>query len=66
MGKKHKREYQEQESQEEQGQSIEKNCVDCKNTFELTAGEQSFYKERGLFEPKRCKPCRDIKRGQRG
>lgn len=35
-------------------------CQDCGNEFTFTAGEQSFYKEKGLTnEPKRCKECRD-------
>lgn len=34
------------------------------NEFVFTAGEQEFYAERGFTnEPKRCKACRDAKRG---
>lgn len=37
-------------------------CKDCQAEFIFTAGEQAFYKEKGLDnEPKRCKECR-IKR----
>ena len=35
-------------------------CQDCGNEFVFTAGEQAFYKEKGLDnEPKRCKECRN-------
>lgn len=41
-------------------------CVDCGNDFTFTAGEQAFYKEKGLTnEPKRCKDCRDKKKAER-
>lgn len=39
-------------------------CKDCGADFIFTAGEQEFYAERGFVnEPKRCKNCRDAKRG---
>ena len=35
-------------------------CVDCGEEFLFTAGEQAFYRERGLTnEPTRCKACRE-------
>lgn len=35
-------------------------CQDCGKEFIFSAGEQAFYKEKGLEnEPKRCKECRD-------
>ena len=38
-------------------------CKDCGKEFVFTAGEQSFYAEKGLTnEPKRCKECRDAKK----
>lgn len=37
-------------------------CVDCKQTFTFTAGEQQFFSEKGLSDPKRCKPCRQAKK----
>lgn len=41
-------------------------CKDCGNEFTFTAGEQAFYKEKGLDnEPKRCKDCRDKKKSER-
>lgn len=40
-------------------------CQDCGAEFIFTVGEQEFYKEKQLVsEPKRCKPCRDAKRGR--
>lgn len=41
-------------------------CVDCGEEFTFTAGEQAFYKEKGLDnEPKRCKVCRDKRKEER-
>lgn len=33
-------------------------CKDCGKDFTLSAGEQKFYKEKGLSHPIRCKDCR--------
>jgi len=34
-------------------------CVECGSDFVFTAGEQSFYADRGFKnEPKRCKNCK--------
>jgi CxxC-x17-CxxC domain-containing protein len=42
-------------------------CMDCKNEFIFTAGEQEFYDRKGFKEiPKRCKPCRDARKTRRG
>ena len=42
-------------------------CKDCGNEFVFTAGEQEFYAEKGFVnEPKRCKACRDAKKGESG
>lgn len=41
---------------------IEAQCVDCGQTFTITAGEQRFFLEKGLALPKRCKPCREKRR----
>lgn len=47
-----------------QDRSIE--CIDCKNAFVFTAGEQEFYERKGFKEvPKRCKPCRDARKAKR-
>lgn len=41
-------------------------CQDCGNEFVFTAGEQVFYKEKGLDnEPKRCKECRNKRKATR-
>ncbi|MGH7680751.1 MAG: zinc-ribbon domain containing protein [Candidatus Eiseniibacteriota bacterium] len=38
-------------------------CRDCGEEFVFTAGEQTFYKERGFqHEPTRCRRCRDEKK----
>lgn len=35
-------------------------CIDCEQEFVFTAGEQSFYAEKGFKnEPRRCKLCRE-------
>jgi len=41
-------------------------CADCGADFLFGEREQSFYAERGMSEPKRCKPCRDQRKAQRG
>jgi len=33
-------------------------CKDCGTEFVFTVGEQEFYAQKGLTEPKRCKDCR--------
>jgi CxxC-x17-CxxC domain-containing protein len=41
-------------------------CVDCGEEFLFTAGEQAFYRERGLTnEPTRCKSCREKRKASR-
>lgn len=41
---------------------IKKKCSDCGQEFDITAGEQKFYAERGWELPKRCKSCRDARK----
>lgn len=42
-------------------------CVDCGEEFVFTAGEQSFYREKGLTHaPNRCKRCRDARKTRQG
>lgn len=37
-------------------------CIDCGETFIWTAGEQLFFRDKGLrHPPKRCKPCKKAK-----
>jgi len=38
-------------------------CKICGDPFVFTAGEQTFYRDRGLVEPRRCAKCRRHKRG---
>jgi CxxC-x17-CxxC domain-containing protein len=40
-------------------------CRDCGQTFTFTAGEQSFYAERGYTDPQRCPSCRAARKAQR-
>src|SRR5580700_7655645 len=52
----------------EMAQYLPKNitCIECKNTFVFSAGEQSFFQCRGLSnEPKRCPHCRVLMRMRR-
>ena len=37
-------------------------CVDCGKAFDFTAGEQEYFASKGLSTPKRCKPCRQLRR----
>lgn len=37
-------------------------CKDCGSEFTLSKKEESFFRHRGLKNPKRCKPCRLKKR----
>src|SRR6185503_3108331 len=40
-------------------------CLDCRATFIWTAGEQSFYFDKGLtYQPRRCKDCKAQKNAQ--
>ena len=42
-------------------------CADCGCDFEFTASEQEFYASKGLTnQPKRCKTCRNARKGNRG
>ncbi len=41
-------------------------CADCAREFTWSAGEQAFFKEKGLTsEPKRCKECRQTNERRR-
>jgi CxxC-x17-CxxC domain-containing protein len=41
-------------------------CRDCGRPFVFTAGEQAFYRSRGLLnEPGRCPECRAARKAQR-
>ena len=36
-------------------------CVDCGASFVFSAAEQSFFREKGFSDPKRCKPCQALR-----
>jgi len=39
-------------------------CVECGSEFVFTAGEQSFFADKGFrHEPKRCKNCKSTRTG---
>ncbi|HMT07379.1 MAG TPA: zinc-ribbon domain containing protein [Pyrinomonadaceae bacterium] len=41
---------------------LEIGCIDCSETFVFTAGEQVFFRDKGLLNPpKRCKDCKKAK-----
>lgn len=40
-------------------------CADCGTEFVWTAGEQAFYAEKGLQEPKHCPKCRAARKEAR-
>jgi CxxC-x17-CxxC domain-containing protein len=41
-------------------------CIECGESFIFTAGEQAFYREKGLTHaPTRCKRCRENRRAAR-
>ena len=37
-------------------------CTDCGVTFEVSAEEQEWYKDKGFKLPKRCPQCRKLRR----
>lgn len=41
-------------------------CKKCGSQFYFTAGEQQFYKSKGLNVPKYCKSCRGQKSAPKG
>lgn len=40
-------------------------CQDCKTTFLFTEQDQDFYAEKGFTPPKRCKPCRQVRKANK-
>lgn len=49
-------------SEESANVDIDIQCTDCRRTFTWTAGEQDFFRAKGLVNPpKRCKPCKKAK-----
>lgn len=41
-------------------------CEDCGEEFVFSVDEQEFFESKGFVEPKRCKPCRQRRKEQRG
>ncbi len=42
-------------------------CSDCSASFTFSAQDQEFFAQKGYTnEPKRCSPCREAKKTQRG
>jgi hypothetical protein len=37
-------------------------CLDCGDSFLFNAGEQTYFKSKGLSQPKRCRACRQKRR----
>lgn len=51
---------------EAEGDDKSLTCVDCGVQFTFTARDQAFYQERGFQPPRRCKTCRDKRKGSGG
>ena len=41
-------------------------CADCGAEFTFSAADQEFHTGRGYQDPKRCPPCRQARRAERG
>lgn len=37
-------------------------CIDCGEQFTFSVEEQDFFQSKELSTPKRCKPCRKVRR----
>lgn len=37
-------------------------CKECGTEFEISESEQAFYTKKSLQLPKRCKPCRELRK----
>ena len=40
-------------------------CCDCKGEFVWSAKDQAFYEEKQFVPPKRCAPCRKVRKQAR-
>ena len=40
-------------------------CVTCGATFVWTVGQQAYFRDKKLATPRRCKPCRLLRRQER-
>jgi CxxC-x17-CxxC domain-containing protein len=41
-------------------------CAACGTDFSFTQEEQEFYESKGFQPPRKCKPCRDAAKANRG
>ncbi|HWO94679.1 MAG TPA: zinc-ribbon domain containing protein, partial [Dehalococcoidia bacterium] len=41
-------------------------CQNCGSSFTFTAEDQEFFEQKGFTEPRRCMPCRQQRRAERG
>jgi CxxC-x17-CxxC domain-containing protein len=41
-------------------------CASCGASFSFTDEEQAFYESKGFQPPRKCKPCRDAAKANRG
>lgn len=41
---------------------MDRKCTDCGKPFSISVSEQKFFQEKKFDLPKRCKPCRQIRR----
>jgi CxxC-x17-CxxC domain-containing protein len=49
-------------TEKRQFEDVTIHCIDCSQDFVWTAGEQTFFYDKGLQNPpKRCKPCKQAK-----
>jgi hypothetical protein len=48
--------------EENQQSEMTIHCSDCDEDFVFTAGEQQFFKSKGLSLPKRCPICRKARK----
>jgi hypothetical protein len=48
----------------EELKDIEITCIDCITPFIFTVSEQRYFKDRQLFQPKRCPKCREIRKAR--
>lgn len=43
---------------------IEIICIDCRKPFVFTVSEQRYFRDRQLFQPKRCPACRKLRKAR--
>jgi hypothetical protein len=44
---------------------VELHCADCGHKFIFSAENQVYFRDKGYAPPKRCKPCRAVKKQAR-